>query len=239
MKKFLYITIVAVFSFSNQLVFGQEKAIRKSIEITRQIFLDDDIQMAAITKVRLFDQNGNATLMEEYVHDSLVEIHKASYNSANRMTDFTRLDGNHEIRSSVHSEYKQKGKNKTLITIWDETGAIFSKEEEITNELGQIVLHKINYVKEKLKSVDKYQYDEKGREISYECFDGKQLDFFITNIYNDADLVIETRMGVEYNDANLIYTYEYEGFDERNNWTIKKTFLRGELDETCERQLFY
>lgn len=220
----------------------QTVSIKKVIET-----IVDDESEPVERVIRYFDENGNDTLTEEFEVDSLVLITKTKYDEMGRVSRFSRFSGNGSELSDVSFKYLKKGKRKTLILISEKDGDLFSKELEIVNEKGQVIEYRINYVQEKIKSINHHRYDDEGREIAYESYDGKRLDFFVlkeyTDLYKDQtkqDIVISERIGLDpMGDDNLVYQYTYESFDANGNWQIRKTYTDRILIETLTKEIFY
>jgi hypothetical protein len=236
---FLFIGLGSFFT----LVFSQEKDMVKLIERTEKFWSvdwsDEEGSEPPETNITYFNEVGLDTLSLIYSGDSLAQMTRTEYDSFDREKKFTRLTGEGQLISSVDFHYKQK-KNKTHILITDETGDVFSKEIEIRDAQGKVIEHRINYVQEKIRSVNKYEYDEQGREIGYFSYDGKRLDFFITQEYNEQGFVSMERMGVEPNgEDNLVSKFVYTKLDERGNWLEREEWQNDELIERTTREIFY
>jgi hypothetical protein len=232
--------ILFTFLFIVNIALTQERKPSKVIQTTEKKWSVDEFPEPNETLISFYDEKGNVVKSEEYILDSLVIINLATFDSLNKETSYTRLKADSSVISSVRWIYKPKGKRKTKILIVDENNEIFSKEFEVRNELNQVVLYKINYVQEKLKSVIHYEYDSLGREISYKSYDGKRLDFFIIHEYNAQGFSAIERMGlVPYGDDNLVYNFEYPKVDEHGSWTERLQFVEEELSEKTTRIISY
>lgn len=235
-----YFFILVGFLFLTTYAFSQGRKPSKIIETTEKYWSVEESPEPSETLISYYDEKGNVVKSDEYIADSLVIINLATFDSLNKETSYTRLRADSSLISSVRWVYFPKGKGKTKILIYDENDEIFSKELEVRNKLNQVVLYKINYVQEKMKSVIHHEYDSLGREISYKSYDVKRLDFFIIHEYNAQGFSAVERMGmVPYGDDNLVYKYEYPNIDEHGSWTERLQFVEEELSEKTTRIISY
>lgn len=242
----LWSIIFLYFLFANAL-FGQTIAPKKIIETTQKELAFQEEYQSSEKIIKFLDNHGRDTLTAEFLKDDMVISTKTTYDDLGRQTSFSRYDGKEVKLSHVSFKYIKRGKRKTLILITDQNGDLFSKELEIVNEKGLVIEHRINYVQQNLKSINRYRYDDKDREVAYESFDGKRLDFFLYKQYHefyrdytDQDLIISERLGVDpMGEDNLVYHYLYAAFDEHGNWTVRETHIDGELSVTTTRELIY
>jgi hypothetical protein len=232
--------------FANALL-GQTISPIRIIETTQKEEVFNEESQPSEKIIKYLDNQGRDTLTAEILKDAMVLSTKTTYDDLGRLTSFSRYDGKGVKLSDVRFKYIKRGKRKTLIVITDHNGELFSKELEIVNEKGLVIEHRINYVQQNLKSINRYRYDDKDREVAYESFDGKRLDFFVYKQYHDLyrdyteqDLIVSERLGVEpMGEDNLVYRYVYAAFDEHGNWTVRETHIDGELSVTTTRELIY
>ena len=106
---------------------------------------------------------------------------------------------------------------KTIVEIEPIINYTLSKEEIIIDKNGNIV---------ECKYINRKYYKK------------EYIEYWSKSTFNDKSQEVEKKMFAGY-DNNTIYTYKYDAFDKKGNWTKKIEYQNGEIKSLTIREITY
>jgi len=179
-----------------------------------------------------FDEYGQIKKMEMYDDDEEI-IYSSNYKYENGKCIENKTYRKYDDISTVNTLRERKNKNE----IWENKssdGKIMTTFNSYENQ------KRITVTKDSegnIKSKGENQFDKNGNIIERKYFNDEKVEYWQISKFNNKSQELEKKVIEGYDEG--VYTYKYESFDEKGNWTKKIEYKGDEVETLTIRVIKY
>jgi len=173
-----------------------------------------------VQKMVYYNSDGDVNFSVTNTFENGKCIENKSYQKYNDLTTTSTLK-NRTSKSEIWESTTSDGKTTTQYSEIENLKTTMIVKDSDDNAVSKVELIR----------------DNKGNIVEYKVYNEEKVVYWYKSTFNEKSQEVERKMLSGYDEG--IYTYKYDSFDKKRNWTKKVEYKDGEIESLTIREITY